>query len=123
MAYTKLHTTWHNKESGILDSPEDANAWMHVEDGIYNAAAVADNALAVAAAAAAKSANLSDLSDLSAARTNLGTVSATDSRLSDSRTPLAHVHAESDITSLAADLAAKATVGAAAGLAIVFGGV
>lgn len=60
---------------------------------------------------------LSGGGDLSIDRTHAvlyGTTSTTacrgdDTRLSDARTPLAHTHAESEITNLATDLAAKAT--------------
>jgi len=38
-----------------------------------------------------------------------GKVDTTDPRLSDARTPTAHVHSQSDVTGLTADLAAKAT--------------
>lgn len=62
--------------------------------------------------------------DLSADRTLspvYGTAAGTvcqgdDSRLSDSRTPLAHTHAQSDVTGLAASLAGKENTGVAAGL-------
>lgn len=83
--------------------------------------AAADDTRIVGAAQASN--NLLDLWDAPTARTNLGlsstatknvgttagTVAAgDDARLSDARTPVTHVHLESDITALTADLAAKA---------------
>jgi microcystin-dependent protein len=95
-----VHTHAESDVTSLVTDLAGKASSSHLHTGTYDPAGTASTAVSTHAAVTTSVHGISNTANL---------VYTSDSRLSDSRTPTTHTHAESDVTSLVTDLAGKAS--------------